>query len=58
MAPELLDKSMNVHNFDAHKMADMYAFALVLWEMGMRCVTGDKLKVRNTKYLINLLINK
>ncbi|XP_056643163.1 bone morphogenetic protein receptor type-1B isoform X3 [Diorhabda sublineata] len=45
MAPELLDKSMNVHNFEAHKMADMYAFALVMWEMSRRCVTGDKLKV-------------
>ncbi|CAG9839744.1 unnamed protein product [Diabrotica balteata] len=44
MAPELLDKSMNVHNFEAHKMADMYAFALVMWELGRRCVTGDKLK--------------
>ncbi|KAG5876131.1 hypothetical protein JTB14_007538 [Gonioctena quinquepunctata] len=25
-------------------MADMYAFALVLWEMSRRCVTGDKFK--------------
>ncbi|KAJ8941589.1 hypothetical protein NQ314_010370 [Rhamnusium bicolor] len=44
MAPELLDKSINMHNFDAHKMADMYAFGLVLWEMSRRCMTGDKLK--------------
>ncbi|XP_018576590.1 bone morphogenetic protein receptor type-1B isoform X2 [Anoplophora glabripennis] len=45
MAPELLDKSINMHNFDAHKMADMYAFSLVLWEISRRCITGDKLKV-------------
>ncbi|VEN60434.1 unnamed protein product [Callosobruchus maculatus] len=46
MSPEILDKSINMHNFDAHKMADMYAFGLVLWEMGRRCVTGsDKLKL-------------
>ncbi|XP_030761515.1 bone morphogenetic protein receptor type-1B isoform X2 [Sitophilus oryzae] len=44
MAPELLDKSINVHDFEAHKKADMYAFSLVLWEMSRRCATGDKLK--------------
>nr|WAH70829.1 thickveins [Colaphellus bowringi] len=44
MAPELLDKSIDMNNFGAHKMADMYAFALVLWEMSRRCVTGDKFK--------------
>lgn len=44
MAPEILDKSINIHNFEAHKMADIYAFGLVLWEMARRCVTGDKLK--------------
>lgn len=45
MAPEILDKSINVNNFDAHKMADMYSFALVLWEMARRCVTGDKITI-------------
>lgn len=45
MAPEILDGSINVHNFDAHKMADMYSFSLVLWEMSRRCVTGDKITV-------------
>ncbi|XP_019865442.1 bone morphogenetic protein receptor type-1B isoform X3 [Aethina tumida] len=44
MAPELLDNTVNVHNFEAHKSADMYAFGLVLWEMSRRCATGDKLK--------------
>lgn len=45
MAPEILDKSMNMNNFEAHKMADIYAFGLVLWEMSRRCVTGDKLSL-------------
>ncbi|XP_076264537.1 serine/threonine receptor kinase thickveins isoform X4 [Rhynchophorus ferrugineus] len=45
MAPELLDKSINMHDFEAHKKADMYAFSLVLWEMMRRCTTGDKMKV-------------
>ncbi|CAH0564039.1 unnamed protein product [Brassicogethes aeneus] len=44
MAPELLDNTINVHNFEAHKSADMYAFGLVLWEMARRCASGDKLK--------------
>lgn len=43
MAPEILSKSINIHNFEVHKMADMYSFALVLWEMSRRCITGDKI---------------
>lgn len=43
MSPEILDKSININNFDVHKMADMYSFALVLWEMSRRCITGDKI---------------
>lgn len=43
MAPEILDNSINLLNFDAHKMGDMYAFGLVLWEMSRRCITGDKI---------------
>ncbi|CAG9535673.1 unnamed protein product [Cercopithifilaria johnstoni] len=33
MAPELLDKSLNVKNFHHFKMADIYSFALVIWEI-------------------------
>lgn len=43
MAPEILNKSINIQNFEVHKMADMYSFALVLWEMCRRCITGDKI---------------
>nr|UYR58228.1 thick veins 1 [Henosepilachna vigintioctopunctata] len=43
MAPEILDKSISLKNFEAHKMSDMYAFGLVLWEMSRRCITGDKI---------------
>lgn len=43
MAPEILDKSINMNNFDAHKMADMYAFGLVLWEISRRCITHGTL---------------
>ncbi|XP_044252565.1 bone morphogenetic protein receptor type-1B isoform X2 [Tribolium madens] len=43
MAPEILDNSINVRSFEAQKMADMYAFGLVMWEMSRRCITGDKI---------------
>ncbi|CAH1099488.1 unnamed protein product [Psylliodes chrysocephalus] len=33
MAPEILAKTTNLDDFDSHKMADMYAFGLVLWEI-------------------------
>lgn len=42
MAPEVLDESLDTTSFDAFKMADMYSFGLVLWELGRRTVTGDK----------------
>ncbi|CAH0589287.1 unnamed protein product [Chrysodeixis includens] len=42
MAPEVLDEKLDVSNFEAFKMADMYSLGLVLWEMCRRCATGDK----------------
>ncbi|VDM47999.1 unnamed protein product [Toxocara canis] len=33
MAPEVLDKSLNVKNFYHFKMADIYSFSLVVWEI-------------------------
>lgn len=44
MAPEVLDETLNITHFDAFKMADMYSFGLVLWEMCRRCATGDKIQ--------------
>jgi bone morphogenetic protein receptor type-1B len=43
MAPEVLDESLNTSAFESFKMADMYSLGLVFWEMGCRCVTGNKL---------------
>ncbi|KAF9805935.1 hypothetical protein SFRURICE_004147 [Spodoptera frugiperda] len=42
MAPEVLDEKLDVSNFEAFKMADMYSLGLVLWEMCRRCCSGDK----------------
>lgn len=43
MSPEILDNTININSFDAHKMADMYAFGLVLWEISRRCITHGTL---------------
>jgi len=37
MAPEILDETMNCNHFESYRQADMYAFALVLWEIARRC---------------------
>ncbi|KAL1497483.1 hypothetical protein ABEB36_008441 [Hypothenemus hampei] len=45
MAPEILNQTINVLDFEAHKKTDIYALALVFWEMCRRCTTGDKIKM-------------
>uniref|UniRef100_A0A183C3J0 receptor protein serine/threonine kinase n=1 Tax=Globodera pallida TaxID=36090 RepID=A0A183C3J0_GLOPA len=41
MAPELLLGTLNVQNFDGFKSADIYSFALVLWEILNRVQMKD-----------------
>lgn len=41
MAPEVLDNVLDSRNFAAFKMADMYSFGLVLWEIARRCFTDE-----------------
>jgi bone morphogenetic protein receptor type-1B len=43
MAPEVLDDTLNSSVFESFRMADMYSYGLVLWEIARRCYTGDKL---------------
>lgn len=31
---------MNMNHFDSFKRADVYAFGLILWEIGRRCNVG------------------
>uniref|UniRef100_U5EYZ8 Serine/threonine-protein kinase receptor n=1 Tax=Corethrella appendiculata TaxID=1370023 RepID=U5EYZ8_9DIPT len=40
MAPEVLDETINVTQFDSFKRADVYAFGLILWEIARRCNVG------------------
>jgi len=39
MPPEILDDSMKFQWFESYKQADMYSFALILWEIGSRTLT-------------------
>ncbi|GIX72785.1 hypothetical protein CDAR_72271 [Caerostris darwini] len=37
MSPEVLDETIDGSQFEAYRCADMYSFALVLWEIARRC---------------------
>ncbi|CAJ0944864.1 unnamed protein product, partial [Mesorhabditis belari] len=37
MAPELLSKELNINVFEEFKRADIYSFALVMWEIARSC---------------------
>jgi serine/threonine protein kinase len=39
MAPEILDKTLNVQSFKSYTDADNYALGLVFWEILRRCQT-------------------
>ena len=42
MAPEVLDETLKTENFNSYCQADMYSFALVLWEIASRIDRGSK----------------
>ena len=37
MAPEALDARVNLHDIQSFKQIDIYAMALVIWEIVSRC---------------------
>lgn len=41
MAPEALDARVNLRDIESFKQIDVYALALVLWEVCMRCKIDD-----------------
>jgi len=43
MAPEILNNTLNVNCFESFKAADIYCLGLVLWEVGRRTVTSEKM---------------
>jgi len=40
MAPEILDETINVSMFDSYRQADVYSFALILWEISRRFIVS------------------
>ena len=46
MAPEVLADTLDSRHFAAFKMADMYSFGLVLWEITRRCKSDGMCKLR------------
>ena len=41
MSPEALDASVSLQDSESFKQIDMYALALVFWEIGSRCVARE-----------------
>lgn len=70
MAPELLERLMILSDLDSFKRADVYAMALVVWEMMNRCeygintalpymaAYGNMVKEYPTKYQMLMLVCK
>ena len=50
MAPEALDARVNLRDIESFKQIDVYALALVLWEVCTRCEFSDG------KLLIKMII--
>jgi len=42
MSPEVLDMTINMQSFECFRRSDVYSYALVMWEVSRRCVTGGK----------------
>jgi len=40
MAPEILNETINVDVFDSYRQADVYSFALVIWEISRRFIVS------------------
>lgn len=57
MAPEILDETMNCNHFESYRQADIYAFALVLWEIARRCeLDGNCINMFNLTIVFSLLL--
>lgn len=57
MAPEALDARVNLRDIESFKQIDVYALALVLWEVCSRCqVTEDSKFIlqREVVFILNL----
>ena len=54
MAPEALDACVNLRDIESFKQTDVYALALVMWEVCTRCKIDDgKLKEKQINGLMD-----
>ncbi|XP_069052337.1 activin receptor type-1C isoform X2 [Lepisosteus oculatus] len=44
MAPEILDDTINMNNFESFKRADIYSLGLVYWELARRCSVREDIR--------------
>jgi len=44
MSPEVLDMTINMQSFECFRRSDVYSYALVMWEVARRCVTGGSVE--------------
>ncbi len=45
MAPEALDARVNLHDIQSFKQIDIYAMALIIWEIASRCTALEGMHV-------------
>jgi len=52
MAPEILDETINIHMFDSYRQADVYSFALVMWEVSRRSVVSGLTNISSCSVVV------
>lgn len=55
MSPEALDASVSLQDPESFKQIDMYALALVLWEIASRCPANDGGMINKIEAIKNLV---
>ena len=60
MAPELLERLVNLMDIELFKRVDVYALALVYWEMANRCeaVQGSTVGISRTAHKQSLNLQR
>uniref|UniRef100_A0A0N5AF44 receptor protein serine/threonine kinase n=1 Tax=Syphacia muris TaxID=451379 RepID=A0A0N5AF44_9BILA len=54
LSPELLSDDYDLKNFESHKMSDVYAMGLVMWEILRRCEINGKVSKYEVPYFDRL----
>lgn len=54
MAPEVLDETIRVDVFESYKQTDIWALALVFWEIARRTIVNGKQRIISLIYSMPL----